>query len=149
MLLENDDDLRRNRNEPDLLGRTILQAPVVVSLARVRPLLSDTWPCPVQERRAPAAFGQLQVHLAERHGLSRPEGSVVHASEQADESTDKAEPTDPTDSTDPTEPIDNTESCDHNDGTEPEEARRTDRTGSFVMRSSCPLVVLSGEAVDR
>ncbi|MFI6336813.1 hypothetical protein [Streptomyces sp. NPDC050535] len=58
------------------------------------------------------------------------------------EPTDRAEPTDPTDSTEPTEPIDNTESCDHNDSTEPEEGRRTDRTDSFVMRPSCPLIVL-------
>ena len=64
------------------------------------------------------------------------------------EPTDKAEPTDPTDSTDPTEPIDNTESCDHNDSTEPEEARRTDGTDSFVMRPCCPLVAQSQEVVD-
>jgi hypothetical protein len=64
------------------------------------------------------------------------------------EPTDKAEPTDPTDSTDPTEPIDNTEFCDHNDRTEPEEARRTDRTDSFVMRPSSPLGALSREVVD-
>jgi hypothetical protein len=64
------------------------------------------------------------------------------------EPTDKAEPTEPTDSTDPTEPIDNTESCDHNDSTEPEEVRRTDRTDSFVMRPSCPLVAPSRQVVD-
>lgn len=58
------------------------------------------------------------------------------------EPIDKAEPTEPTDSTDPTEPIDSTESFDHNDSSEPEEAQTVGRSGSFVMRPSCPMAAL-------
>src|SRR5690606_40588559 len=65
VLPEDGDELWRDRHEPDLFRRSVLEAPVVMSLTGVCPLLSNAGTRPVEQHRPPAGLGQFQVRIGE------------------------------------------------------------------------------------
>ncbi|MFI1465611.1 hypothetical protein [Streptomyces wuyuanensis] len=86
MLPENGDEPGRDRYEPDLLDRPVLETPVVVGLIGVNPLLADAGTCP-EQRCSPASRRKLQICSGEADGFGGTESPVVHTCEQVDEST--------------------------------------------------------------
>lgn len=73
VLAEHGDEVRRDGHPPDVFGRPVLQPAVVMGLPRVGPLLAGGRTGPVEQRRAPALPGKVQVRLDEADRFRRPE----------------------------------------------------------------------------
>src|SRR6476469_8858075 len=82
VLVEHLRELRRGRDQSDLLLRPLLQLPPIAALSRVGPGRSRGWGGPRQQQFSPASLRTLKARLAQHRGLLRPQCRVVHNREE-------------------------------------------------------------------